>query len=575
MLRLEQEKLAPSPLRMIDMYRPLRDEYAWHVPRFINLAQRCCLQWAALPSHARATAIEIVGPDGHAQSMTFQSLSNLTAKLAHGLDRMGARPGDRIAIVMRERVEALAIMLACWVRQCIAVPMVSSEHGDIMTQRIRQSRCRIVFIDDSESDKTLSALHRCTRVQQIVGLDVRADNTMSWSGLLARQPEQLVVDPTRAQQPALLAWPRRPSPAYPSQTAYLIAHQALIGNLPGFVASNNWFPKQASGMLTTQPLMSESGLFGVILPSLYFGIGVRLQSTLPRNKEALSSGGIKVSHLNTTAGMLCQWLCRNPDTSVYALKGASVFGELLSAYWRESASSRFGVAPNLCTFVDGCGLLWGNSNEMWADPSDRAGRVFPGHQLIAQPVPALSPARHTHQELFVSRTDPAGDPDPAIYTGVWPLKDPADMIEAIDMVSTHPCNMVGQVSDDGSVELAGWSEDVLQIGPRATHPLLLEQAVMSLPEVVMAAAIHPPNRKNADDESEVWLVIELNGSTSLSSVLHSGLSHRILKSIEGLIDPKLLHLGIAHRISVDNQGHPRRDLLRLRHGLSGVQPLAV
>ncbi len=560
---------------MTDLYRPLRDEYAWHVPRYINLAQRCCLQWAELPSHARAIAIEIVGPDGYAQSMSFQGLSNLVAKLAHGLDRMGARPGDRIAIVMRERVEALAIMFACWVRQCIAVPMVSSEHGDVMTQRIRQSRCRVVFIDDSESDKVLSALHRCSRVQQIVGLDVRADNIMSWAGLLARQPEQLTVEATRAQQPALLAWPRRPSSVYPPQTAYLIAHQALIGNLPGFVAANNWFPREASGMLTTLPLMSEAGLFGVILPSLYFGIGVRLQSTLPRNNDALDSGGIRISHLNTTAGMLCQWLRRYPDSPAYALKGVSVFGELLSAHWREMASSRSGVAPNLCTFVDGCGLLWGNSHQMWPDQVDRAGRVFPGHWLVSQPAQPEAHAEHVRHEIFVSRSDPVGDPDPAIYTGVWPLKDPADMIEPIDIVLTHPCNLVGHVYDDGAVESAGWSEDVLQIGGRATHPLLLEQAAMSLPEVVMAAAIHPPGRRNAHDEAEVWLVVELQGTTSLSSALHSGLSHRILKSIEGLIDPGLLHLGIAHRISVDSHGHPRRDLLRLRHGLSGVQPLAV
>jgi len=149
------------------------------------------------------------------------------------------------------------------------------------------------------------------------------------------------------------------------------------------------------------------------------------------------------------------------------------------------------------------------------------------------------------------------------------------MIEPIDIVLNHPCNLVGQLCDDGSVDLAGWSDDVLQIGTRAVHPLLLEQAVMSLPEVVMAAAIHPPNRKNVEDELEVWLVMELNGTTSLSSALHNDLSDRILKSIEGLIDPGLLRLGITHRISVDNHGHPRRDLLRLRHGLSGVQPLAM
>lgn len=560
---------------MTDLYHPLRDEFAWHVPRFINIADRCCQQWADEHSHAKSVAIEIIGPDGHAQRSTFQELAETSCRLANGLERMGAKPGDRVAVIMRDRVEALAVMMACWLKQCIVVALATTEHGDAMTQRVRQSRCRIVFTDDSEPDKVFSALQRCPRVQQIVGLSVHADNAMSWSGLLSRQPETYRIEPTRPQQPALLAWPTRSSSTYPPQTAFLVAHQALIGNLTGFVCANNWFPKDATGMQSTVSMMSEAGLFGVILPSLFFGIGVRLQPTLPHSFEALSQGALKISHLNTTSGMLCQWLRRSSDTAEFDLKGLSVFGELLNGFWRDLADARFGVQPNLVTFIPGCGLLWGDSHPMWPTDPDKAGRVFPGHKLIERSAGLSGPGAGVCKEIYACRSDHAGDPDPAIYVGVWPLKDPADVHEPIDMVPEHPCGLVGELHADGSIHLAGSSDDLLLTGTAAIHPLALEQAVMSIDEIMMAAAIHAPTRKPNSESAEIWIVLELDSATSISTAQRSGLRNRILETIQGMVGNSRVKLGISQRISIDTSGHPRRDLLRMRHGLSGVQPLTA
>ena len=560
---------------MTDLYRPLTDEFAWHVPRFINISDRCCLQWADEHSHAKSVAIEIIGPDGHAQRSTFQDLAAISCKLANGLERMGAKPGDRVAVIMRDRVEALAVMMACWLKQCIVVALPTTEHGDVMTQRVRQSRCKIVFTDDSEPDKVFAALQRCTRVQQIVGLSVQADNAMSWSGLLSRQPDTYRFEATRSQQPALLAWPSRSPGVYPPHTAYLIAHQALIGNLTGFVSTNNWFPKDATGMQSSVSMMSEVGLFGVILPSLYFGIGVRLQPTLPHSFEALSQGALKISHLNTTSGMLCQWLRRTPENAEFKLKGLSVFGELLNGYWRDAAHARFGVQPNLCTFVPGCGLLWGDSHPMWPTDPDKAGRVFPGHRLVSQAAGLSGNAASICLEIHACRTDETGHPDPAIHVGIWPLKDHADVHEPVDMVEDHPCGLIGELNEDGTVSLAGWSDDMIITGTKAIHPLAIEQAAMSVDEVMMAAAIHPPSRKPSPDLSEIWVVLELDSATSISSAQRSGLRERILACIKPMTGEQRVRLGISQRISLDTSGHPRRDLLRMRHGLSGVQPLTA
>ncbi|MFW8565746.1 AMP-binding protein [Orrella sp. 11846] len=565
---------------MTDQYRSLVDEYAWHIPRDFNLAHACCFQWEDLPSHSKSVAIEIVGPDGYAQTLTFQGLAQLANKLALGLDRMGARVGDRVGIIMRERTEALALLMACWHRQCIAVPLPSTEHGDILTQRIRQARCRLVFIDDSEPDKVLGALQRCQRVQQIVGLDVRADNVMDWHGLLSRQLHRISSEPTRPQQPALLVWPNRADDIYPPQTAYLLAHQSLIGNLPGFVCTNNWFPDNATGMLTTHAMMSESGLLGTILPSLYFGVGVRVQATLPHDPEILESSHFELSHLNTNVGLLCHWLKHTEPSEPFAFTGVGILGEHLSEHWRERAKERLGVEINLCSFISGCGLLWGDSQVMWPASSHHSGRVFPGHQITQAPEPETDePEIHLANcdAIYAHRTDPAGDTDPAMYVGVWPLKEPADILEPIEIATRHPVGLFGKLEKSGDIQLIGWKEDALQVNGRCTHPLVIEQAVMAMPEISMAAAIQPQTKEDPQtiESRELWLILELDGSLNFAQAVRQNLATQILEQIAPLIETQPIQIGVISRISIDNQGHPRRDLLRLRHGLSGVQLLPI
>ena len=60
----------------------------------------------------------------------------------------------------------------------------------------------------------------------------------------------------------------------------LIPHRALVGNLPGFVCSQNWFGfdpltrherTERGGLLVARGLGWTGGLMDALLPSLYFG----------------------------------------------------------------------------------------------------------------------------------------------------------------------------------------------------------------------------------------------------------------------------------------------------------------
>ena len=52
----------------------------------------------------------------------------------------------------------------------------------------------------------------------------------------------------------------------------LIPHRTLIGNLPGFVCSQNWFPRGRNAVFWSPADWAwTGGLMDALLPTLYFG----------------------------------------------------------------------------------------------------------------------------------------------------------------------------------------------------------------------------------------------------------------------------------------------------------------
>ena len=93
--------------------------------------------------------------------------------------------------------------------------------------------------------------------------------------MLAQFSTRFTLAQTTADEPAILIYT---SGTTGNPKGALLAHRALIGNLPGFVASQNWFgfdPFAEGG--TDAVFWSPAdwawtgGLMDALLPTLYFG----------------------------------------------------------------------------------------------------------------------------------------------------------------------------------------------------------------------------------------------------------------------------------------------------------------
>src|SRR6185436_8972946 len=93
---------------------------------------------------------------------------------------------------------------------------------------------------------------------------------------LARQPQQFAPVATLADDPAVLIYT---SGTTGQPKGALIPHRALIGNLTGFVCSQNWFGFDPQNVQAGTKAVFWSpadwawtgGLMDALLPSLYFG----------------------------------------------------------------------------------------------------------------------------------------------------------------------------------------------------------------------------------------------------------------------------------------------------------------
>ena len=103
--------------------------------------------------HGRRSRDEPAVADGDRVHATWGAFAARTAAVAGGLrERFGLVPGDRVAIVMRNRPQYLEALFAVWHAGLVAVPVNARLHRDEIAYVLEHSGTRVVVIDDEHAD---------------------------------------------------------------------------------------------------------------------------------------------------------------------------------------------------------------------------------------------------------------------------------------------------------------------------------------------------------------------------------------------------------------------------------------
>ena len=477
-----------------DQYRALHAGFRWHVPARFNIAEVCCARWAA--QTPEATAIICESDDGTVSSHSFAQLQRDANRLSQALRRLGVARGDRVAVVMPQRFETAVAHMAIYQLAAVAMPLSMLFGPEALAYRLNDSAARVAIVDESAIANMLAARPACAdRVTLLAVGAAQGRGDRDWDDALKREQPGFAPLRTRADAAAVLIYTS--GTTGPPKGA-LIPHRALIGNLSGFVASQNWFPQDDAVFWSPADWAWTGGLMDALLPTLYFGgpIVAYQGRFAPETAFGLMQRH-RVTHTFLFPTALKAMMKAVPapraryDLPLRAIMSAGeAVGDAVFAWCRDA----LGVPVNEMFGQTEMNYIVGNSHLAWPARPGSMGRPYPGHRVAVIDDDGRECPRGTPGDVALHRRDIHGDPDPVFFLGYW-NNDAATRAKYTGDPSDSWCRSgdMAVMDADGYLWYHGRSDDVFKVAGYRIGPGEIENCLVKHAAVANAAVVPKPD----------------------------------------------------------------------------------
>jgi acetyl-CoA synthetase len=493
----------PSPDRP-DAYSRLHQGFRWCVPADFNIASACSTRWA----RSRRTAIRWENERGDSGALSYRELETQARRLAAALQRLGVAPGDRVAVVMPQRPEVAAAHMAIYRIGAVAMPLSMLFGPDALEYRLQDSGACLAIADESAITSLLAVRAACPALRCVLAVGAAAgQGDLDWATALAGEgdpPPATATHRTQADDAAVLIYTS--GTTGPPKGA-LIPHRALIGNLSGFVCSQNWFRGNAV-FWSPADWAWTGGLMDALLPTLYFGqtiVAYRGRFVPERAFELMQRHGVTHSFLFPTALKAMMKAVPRPRER-YRLRLQAVMsageavGDAVFAWCRDAlgvgVNEMFGqteinyIVGNCARYVDARGRVF----PAWPARPGSMGRAYPGHRVAVIDDAGRECPRGTPGGVAVHRRDVHGDPDPVFFLGYW-RNDAATAAKYTGDPADSWCRTgdTAVMDADGYLWYQGRSDDVFKAAGYRIGPSEIENCLVKHPAVANAAVVPKPD----------------------------------------------------------------------------------
>ncbi|MBV7503416.1 acyl-CoA synthetase [Achromobacter sp. ACM05] len=476
---------------MNDQYQALYQSFRWLVPTQFNIAEACCHRWASSSPDARRIAIYYEDESGNREVWTFARLAEAANQLANGLVKMGVGKGDRVGVVLGQRPETVVAHMAIYSVGAVVLPLSALFGPEALQSRLCDAEARVAIVDHASSANLLAVTEHCPALQQVIGIGFADERVLPWRSLLARQPNKFKAVQTRSSDPAILLYTSGTTGA---PKGALLPHSVLIGNLPGFVASQDWFPKPADVFWSPADWAWTGGMMDALLPTLYFGhpiVGTRGRFSVERAFELLERYQVTNTFLFPTALKMMMKAVPEPRQRYQlALRSIMSAGESVGETVFDWCRTALGVTPNEMFGQTEMNYVVGNSNKRWPAKPGSMGRPYPGHNVAVLDDDGTPVAPGATGEIAVNRLDIHGFPDPVMFLGYW--RNEAATLAKFkgDWCLTGD---LATVDEDGYLWYAGRADDVFKSAGYRIGPGEIESCLVGHPAVANAAVVPKPD----------------------------------------------------------------------------------
>jgi acetyl-CoA synthetase len=577
----------PAP----DGYEALHSGFGWSVPRQFNMAEVCSRRWAANADSAHQTAVIACDAEMQAVHHSYASLQAQANRLSNALKTLGVKRGDRVAIVMPQRFETAVAYMAVLQMGAVGMPLSQLFGPDALEFRLQDSAAKVALCDGSTLAAVQSVRGHCQDLQAVVGLgaDAASPGALDWSALLQAAPSRFKGVKTLADEPAVLIYT---SGTTGNPKGALIPHRALIGNLTGFVCSQNWFgfdPLDAGApshavFWSPADWAWTGGLMDALLPTLYFGrpiVAFNGRFSPQAAFELMDRQQVTHTFLFPTALKAMMKAVPEPRQryrlNLQAIMSAGeAVGDAVFAYCEQ----QLGVTVNEMFGQTEINYIVGNCARLYPARPGSMGKGYPGHRVAVIDEEGRECAVGVAGDVAVHRLDRHGDPDPIFFLGYWKNEDATRGKFTGDPASSW-CR-TGDLATrdaDGYLWYQGRSDDVFKAAGYRIGPSEIENCLVKHPAVANAAVVPKPDaERGAVVKAYVVLspgYLESQGSRGSAGLLSE--KERLIKALQAHVKGQLApyeypkEIEFVDGLPMTTTGKVQRRVLRLQEEARAAQ----
>ncbi len=496
----------PSLMVDDDAYTLLHSGFGWQVPERFNMAQVCSARWAAEPDAAKRIAILSMDTGGSATFYTYAELHAQANRLSQVLGSLGVARGDRVAIVMPQRFETAVAYMAVLQMGAVAMPLSRLFGPDALDFRLQDSEAVLAICDESSIDNLLSVRGHCPQLRRVLGVGAAAARAdLDYAQALAGAPGHFAAVDTRADEAAVLIYT---SGTTGNPKGALIPHRALIGNLSGFVCSQNWFgfdgrtnTDSAAVFWSPADWAWTGGLMDALLPTLYFGRPIVAYSgrfSPQAALELMQRFGVTHTFLFPTAlkAMMKAYPgepgCTVREQFGLQLQAIMSAGESVGDAVFDYCQAQLGVTVNEMFGQTEINYIVGNCAPAWPAKPGSMGRAYPGHRAAVIDEAGQVCAPGVVGDVALHRLDVHGDQDPIFFLGYWKNEAATQAKFTGDWCRTGDLAICDA---DGYLWYQGRADDVFKAAGYRIGPGEIENCLVKHPAVLNAAVVPKPDQE--------------------------------------------------------------------------------
>ena len=464
-------------------FEQLRRDFRWRVPEHYNIGVDVCDKHT---DRLHLPALLLDNADGRSYSVTFGELKERSDRFANALRGLGVGRGDRVAIILPQREETVIAHIAVYKLGAVALPLSVLFGPDALEYRLSDSGAKIAISVSGHTDMLNEIRPRLPALETIVVCDPDPGAAgQSFQALLGSASERFQPVQTRSDEAAMLIYTS--GTTGPPKGA-LNGHRCLLGNLPGFELSQNFYPREQDLMWTPADWAWTGGLLDALLPALHYGVPVLGHVGGRFDPEhacrLMGKYGVRNAFIPPTAMKMLMQVDSPRQKHGLRLRSIMSAGEQVGTEVVRWAREELGVGVNEMFGQTEFNYLVGNCTDVMAVRPGSMGKPYPGHNV--EPVDASgTPMPDGEVGELAARRD-----DPVFFLGYWGQEKATRKKFIGDYWGTGD---LGYRDADGYLWFVGRKDDVISSAGHRIGPGEIEDCLIKHEAVAQAAVVGSPD----------------------------------------------------------------------------------